>query len=64
LGTISMVVNLSANFGAAFGAWCGGRLFDVTESYAFTFTTAIASGLLAISCMWIGRQGQPTTQQV
>jgi predicted MFS family arabinose efflux permease len=64
LGTIFMVVNLSANLGAAFGAWCGGRLFDVTESYAFTFTTAIASGLLAISCMWIGRQGQPTTQQV
>ena len=50
-----MVVNLSANLGAAFGAWCGGRLFDVSESYALTFATAIASGLLAISCMWIGR---------
>src|SRR5262245_50435887 len=64
LGTIFMVVNLSANLGAAFGAWCGGRLFDVTASYTLTFATAIASGLLAISCMWIGRQGQPTTQQV
>jgi len=64
LGTIFMVVNLSANLGAAFGAWCGGRLFDVTESYALTFATAIASGLLAISCMWSGRQGQPTTRQV
>ncbi len=64
LGTIFMVVNLSANLGAAFGAWCGGRLFDVSESYALTFATAIASGLLAISCMWIGRHGQPTTQQV
>ena len=63
LGTIFMVVNLSANLGAAFGAWCGGRLFDVSESYAFTFATAIASGLLAISCMWIGRHGQPTTRQ-
>ena len=64
LGTIFMVVNLSANLGAAFGAWCGGRLFDVSESYALTFATAIASGLLAISCMWIGRHGRPTTQQV
>jgi len=64
LGTIFMVVNLSANLGAAFGAWCGGRLFDVSESYALTFATAIASGLLAISCMWIGRHEQPTTRQV
>jgi predicted MFS family arabinose efflux permease len=61
LGTIFMVVNLSANLGAAFGAWCGGRLFDVSESYALTFATAIASGLLAISCMWIGRSGPSTT---
>ncbi len=60
LGTIFMVVNLSANLGAAFGAWCGGRLFDVSESYALTFATAIASGLLAISCMWIGRH-EPST---
>jgi predicted MFS family arabinose efflux permease len=63
LGTIFMVVTLSGNLGAAFGAWWGGRLFDVSESYAFTFATAIASGLLAISCMWSGRQGQPTTRQ-
>ena len=63
LGTIFMVVNLCANLGAAFGAWCGGQLFDMSESYAFTFATAIASGLLAISCMWIGRQGRPTPQQ-
>jgi predicted MFS family arabinose efflux permease len=64
LGTIFMVVSLSANLGAAFGAWCGGRLFDVSESYALTFATAIASGLLAISCLWIGRHGQPATRQV
>jgi predicted MFS family arabinose efflux permease len=64
LGTIFMVVSLSANLGAAFGAWCGGQLFDVSESYALTFATAIASGLLAISCMWIGRHGQPTIPQV
>jgi len=63
LGTIFMVVNLSGNLGAAFGAWCGGRLFDMSESYALTFATAIVSGLLAISCMWIGRHGQPTTRQ-
>src|SRR5262249_51488685 len=59
LGTLFMVVNLSGNLGAAFGAWCGGRLFDVSESYALTFATAITSGLLAIGCMWSGRYVQP-----
>jgi predicted MFS family arabinose efflux permease len=55
LGTIFMVVTLSGNLGAAFGAWIGGRFFDLTGSYALTFATAIASGLLAIGCMWAGR---------
>jgi predicted MFS family arabinose efflux permease len=55
LGTIFMVVTLSGNLGAAFGAWIGGRLFDVTGSYALTFLTAIVSGVLAIACMWAGR---------
>ncbi|MBI3327351.1 MAG: MFS transporter [Nitrospinae bacterium] len=55
LGTIFMVVMLSANLGAAFGAWIGGRLFDLTGSYTLTFATAIASGVLAIACMWAGR---------
>ena len=62
LGTIFMLVNLSANLGAAVGAWCGGRLFDLSGSYAFTFGTAIASAVLAIGCMWIGRRGQLTTR--
>jgi MFS family permease len=55
LGTIFMLVTLSGNVGAAFGAWIGGRFFDLTGSYALTFATAIASGLLAIGCMWAGR---------
>ena len=59
LGTIFMVVTLSGNLGAAFGAWIGGRFFDLTGSYALTFATAIASGLLAIGCMWAGRSRSP-----
>jgi len=55
LGTIFMVVTLSGNLGAAFSAWIGGRFFDLTGSYTLTFATAIASGLLAIGCMWAGR---------
>jgi predicted MFS family arabinose efflux permease len=47
---------LSGNLGAAFGAWIGGRFFDLTGSYRLTFATAIASGLLAIGCMWAGRR--------
>jgi predicted MFS family arabinose efflux permease len=50
-----MLVTLSGNLGAAFGAWIGGRFFDLTGSYVFTFATAIASGGLAIGCMWAGR---------
>lgn len=59
LGTLFMVVSLSANLGAAFGAWCGGQLFDLSGSYALTFLTAIVSGCLAIVCMW----GAHTRQQ-
>jgi MFS family permease len=55
LGTLFMVVTLSGNLGAAVGAWTGGRFFDLTGSYALTFATAIASGLIAIGCMWGGR---------
>jgi predicted MFS family arabinose efflux permease len=54
LGTIFMVVTLSGNLGAAFGAWIGGQFFDLTGSYALTFLTAIVSGSLAIACMWAG----------
>jgi predicted MFS family arabinose efflux permease len=54
-----MVVTLSGNLGAALGAWIGGRFFDLTGSYALTFATAIASGLLAIGCMWAGRSLAP-----
>ena len=54
LGTIFMVVTLSGNLGAAFGAWFGGRLFDLSGSYTFTFMTAIVSGALAIASMWTG----------
>lgn len=54
VGTIFMVVNPSGNLGAAIGAWLGGRLFDLSGSYTLTFMTAIVSGLLAISCMWLG----------
>jgi len=59
LGTIFMVVTLSANLGAAFGAWIGGRFFDLTGSYALAFVTAIVSGAVAISCMWGGRKWEP-----
>jgi uncharacterized membrane protein len=55
LSTIFMVVALSGNLEAAFSAWIGGSFFDLTSSYALTFATAIASGLLAIGCMWAGR---------
>jgi predicted MFS family arabinose efflux permease len=54
LGTLFMVVNLSANLGSAFGAWFGGQLFDLSGSYALTFLTAVVCGALAIGSMWLG----------
>lgn len=64
LGTIFMVVTLSGNLGAAFGAWIGGRFFDLTGSYALTFLSAIVSGVFAIVCMWIGNGRRRTTHDL
>lgn len=58
VGRIFMVVNLSANCGAAFGAWFGGQLFDLSGSYTLTFLTAMVSGAGAIGCMLAGRVQQ------
>ena len=55
LGTMFMVVNLSASLGAACGVWLGGRLFEVSGSYVLTFVTAIVSGMIAIGCIWLVR---------
>lgn len=55
IGTIFMLVNLSASLGSAFGAWFGGYLFDLHGNYSWPFLTAIGSGLLAIACMWATR---------
>jgi predicted MFS family arabinose efflux permease len=57
-----MLVNLSASLGAAFGAWFGGRLFDLYGSYTLTFVTAMVSGLAAITCMWGTRLGRERWQ--
>ena len=48
-----MVVNPSAQLGAAIGAELGGRLFDLSGGYALISATAIISGLLATGCMWL-----------
>jgi MFS family permease len=54
LGRMFMLVTLSANLGAAFGAWGGGQLFDLSGNYTLTFLLAIISGVLAIACMRAG----------
>lgn len=54
LGRMFMLVMLSANLGAAFGAWCGGQLFDLSGSYTLTFLLAIISAVLAITCIKTG----------
>src|SRR5918996_3248597 len=55
LGTIFMVVTLSGHLGAAFGAWIGGRFFDLTGRYRLTFAPALPPGPLGIGCLLGGR---------
>ena len=42
------LVVFGATIGGALGAWAGGQIFDVTQSYQVAFTIAAVVGLSAI----------------
>lgn len=42
------VVVFGATIGGAIGAWVGGQIFDVTQSYQLAFTIAAIAGLTAV----------------
>ena len=50
------IVFASHQFGAFFGAWLGGRLFDTTGSYEAVWWIAIGLALVAALLMWPVRE--------
>ena len=48
VATIVGVTVLGATIGGAFGAWTGGQIFDVTQSYQPAFIIAAAIGFTAM----------------
>jgi MFS family permease len=49
VATLVGVTVLGATIGGAFGAWMGGQIFDVTQSYQLAFTIAAATAFTAMA---------------
>ena len=49
VATLVGVTVLGATIGGAFGAWVGGQIFDVTQSYQLAFTIAAATSFAAMT---------------
>jgi MFS family permease len=61
IGLIFGFLEISFGFGSAFGSWLGGYLFDITGTYAWSFTVClfcfVISGFAIHACSrWQGRQ--------
>ena len=51
VGALVGIVVFGATTGGAIGAWVGGRIFDVTQSYQLAFTIAAIASLSAVIIM-------------
>jgi len=56
-GSILGVIALGGYFGAAFGAWLGGYLFDLTGDYRLNFIVAALVMVFAAALIWKARPG-------
>ena len=54
-GAIFGVSQVGSAIGSALGAWLGGRIFDVTGSYAIALVMAAGAALAAGVAVWIAR---------
>ena len=54
-GAIFGVSQVGSAVGTALGAWLGGRIFDVTGSYAIALVMAAGTALAAGVAVWIAR---------
>ncbi|MDH3445832.1 MAG: MFS transporter, partial [Deltaproteobacteria bacterium] len=52
-GAIFGYFTLSVGVGGAIGAWLGGYLFDVTQSYRIAFSISLACLILSIFVVWM-----------
>jgi MFS family permease len=52
-GAIYGYFTLSIGIGGAFGAWFGGFLYDMTESYFAAFLTTLACFVVSTACVWV-----------
>jgi MFS family permease len=61
-GTIYGWLVLSVGPSQAFGAWVGGRIFDVTGSYLPAFAFAVVALVVGIIAIWRVRDARPRTE--
>ena len=57
------VIVFGSTIGGAFGAWVGGKVFDVTQSYQLAFTIAIATSLIVVMLTVIQKRVKPVIQR-
>ena len=53
------IVLAGTSMGGALGAWVGGRIFDVTESYQIAFTIAVVVSVAALTLVLTLRRARP-----
>jgi MFS family permease len=56
-GSILGMIFLGGYFGGAFGAWLGGRLFDLTGAYQVNFLISVLAMLVSAALIWWVRPG-------
>ena len=52
-GTIFGAIQVANAVGGSAGPWVAGRIFDARGSYTVAFAIALASGLVAITALWV-----------
>ena len=53
------IVLAGTSMGGALGAWVGGKIFDVTESYQIAFTIAVVVSVAALTLVLTLRSARP-----
>ncbi|MBU2536056.1 MAG: MFS transporter [Chloroflexota bacterium] len=63
VATLVGVIVFGATSGGALGAWVGGQIFDVTQSYQLAFTIAAVTSFIAIVLTLILKKVRPVIQR-
>jgi len=63
VATLVGVIVFGATIGGATGAWVGGQIFDVTQSYQLAFTIAAVTSFIAIALTLILKKVGPVIQR-